>query len=124
MSREAGSHAESTYRRSLTGEREREQPKLGLATTREIIRELDARAEVAQTVGETWPGATTVDDESGEFASRARMAVLAYDLLDLYDTEGMFKSTSEHEQMEQRVHEIHGPDTRPKGGDEDGVLER
>ena len=37
------------------------QPRLGLATTRQLTRELDARAEVAQVAGETWPSYRTVD---------------------------------------------------------------
>lgn len=37
-----------------------EEASLGLATTRELIAELAARAEVASTIGEMWPGYSTV----------------------------------------------------------------
>lgn len=37
-----------------------DQPLLGLATTHQLIRELAARADVAATIGETWPAYTTV----------------------------------------------------------------
>jgi len=37
-----------------------EEASLGLATTRELIVELAARAEVATTIGEMWPGYSTV----------------------------------------------------------------
>jgi hypothetical protein len=37
---------------------------LGLATTKELIDELAARAEVASTTGETWPSYRTVESEA------------------------------------------------------------
>jgi hypothetical protein len=37
-------------------------PRLGCATTRELIAELEARADVAATVGESWPDYRTVGD--------------------------------------------------------------
>ena len=40
------------------------QPLLGFATTRQLIHELAARAEVAESVGETWPLYRTVDVDS------------------------------------------------------------
>lgn len=36
-------------------------PLLGLATTAELVSELAARVEVAETIGEDWPGYKTVD---------------------------------------------------------------
>lgn len=39
-------------------------PYLGCATTRELIDELAARAEVSQTIGEEWPSYRTVDGRS------------------------------------------------------------
>jgi hypothetical protein len=37
-------------------------PYLGCATTRELIEELAARAEVSETIGEKWPKYRTVDE--------------------------------------------------------------
>ena len=41
-----------------------QKPNLGLATTHELIAELMARADVAKTVGKTWPLYKTVGDEN------------------------------------------------------------
>lgn len=39
------------------------QPYLGCATTKEIIDELAARADVSHTIGEKWPSYRTVDSQ-------------------------------------------------------------
>lgn len=50
------------------------EPLLGCASTRSLIAELHARAEVADTAGETWPAYRSVDEPPSPAVSLAHVA--------------------------------------------------